>query len=210
MIVSVYEHHPEVVLWISAGADHVDREAVPASYDAHRATPLLVALHGATEQGNWMVNTWQQLAEDLGYVLLAPSSFGTVVGPRRGLRRQDTKEEQPIRDAITWVQQRYNVSAGQIGIDGFSDGASMSLYMGLTHGDIFCCLMANSAGGMGNNVGLPDKPAVFLTHGDADPVLPVRTRATSATPSRGWATTSPTSSFPASATCFRPSRRSPC
>ena len=119
-----------------------------------------------------MVNVWKQLAEDLGYVLLAPTSFDQSWDLTSVFAGKTAQEDQPILNAITHVQQRYHINPNQIGVDGFSDGASMALYMGLTHGKIFCAAMVNSAGGM-DQYGQPDKPAIFLTHGDADPVLPV-------------------------------------
>lgn len=146
---------------------------VPGSYDAHRKTPLLVALHGAYEQGIWMVNVWKTLAEDRGFLLLAPSSSATSWDLSAVFAGQTPVEDKPIRDAVSWLQQRYNVDAARVGVEGFSDGASMTLYMGLTHGALFNVAMANSPGGMGKNYPLPDKPAIYITHGDADTVLPV-------------------------------------
>jgi len=146
---------------------------VPGSYDAHRPTPVLVALHGAYEDGQWMINVWKTLAEARGLLLLAPSSNGQSWDLSAVFNGQTPVEDVPLRNSIAWLQGRYNIDAGQIGVEGFSDGASMALYMGLTHGKIFNVAMANSPGGMGSNYALPDKPAIYITHGDADPVLPV-------------------------------------
>jgi len=151
---------------------------LPQLYDAHRPLPLLVALHGAFEQGQWMVKHWRSLAEEWGFILLAPSSMAkswdlkAVFYPTPG---DVVDEEQPILDAVTWLRGRYRVKTGQIGVEGFSDGASMTLYMATTHRNLFCVGMPNSAGGMGNNyarTGSP-RPAIYQTHGDADKVLPV-------------------------------------
>jgi len=146
---------------------------LPGSYDAHRPTPLLVALHGAYEDGQWMINVWQTLAEDLGYILMTPSSAGKSWDLTSVFKGLVPVEEKPLLAAVAWLRGRHNIKAQQIGVEGFSDGASMSLYMGTTHGQTFCAMMANSPGGMGKNYGKTPKPAAYITHGDADKVLPV-------------------------------------
>ncbi len=120
-----------------------------------------------------MVNVWKTLAEDRTMILLAPSAAANSWDLKAVFAGQTPKEDAPLRGAISWLQGRYSVDPGQIGVEGFSDGASMSLYMGTTHGKLFCCVMANSPGGMGKNYPKPDKPAFYITHGDADKVLPV-------------------------------------
>ena len=148
---------------------------VPTSYDAHRPTPLLVALHGAYEQGIWMVNVWKTLAEETGFIVLAPSSMKkswdltAVFYPSPS---NPVDEEAPIIKAVSWVKGRYNIDGKRVAVEGFSDGGSMTLYMALNHKE-FCAAMPNSPGGMGKKALAGHKPPFWITHGDADKVLPV-------------------------------------
>ena len=148
---------------------------VPGSYDAHRPTPLLVALHGAYEQGIWMVNVWKTLAEETGFIVLAPSSMknswdlSAVFYPSPS---NPVDEEAPIIKAVNWTKGRYNIDGKRVAVEGFSDGGSMTLYMGLNHKE-FCAAMPNSPGGMGKSTIAGHKPPFWVTHGDADTVLPV-------------------------------------
>jgi predicted esterase len=57
-------------------------------------------------------------------------------------------------------------------IAGFSDGASYALSLGLTNGDLFTHVVAFSPGFVATDE-RRGKPPVFLSHGSADPVLPV-------------------------------------
>jgi len=148
---------------------------IPTSYDAHRPTPVLVALHGAYEQGIWMVNVWKTLAEETGFIVLAPSSMkkswdlSAVFYPSPS---NPVDEEAPIIKALSWLKGRYNVAGNRVAVEGFSDGGSMTLYMGLNHKS-FCAAMPNSPGGMGKKALAGHKPPFWITHGDADKILPV-------------------------------------
>ena len=159
----------------SASLGIAGKLVVPVSYDAHRPTALLVALHGAYEQGIWMVNVWKTLAEETGFIVLAPSSMkkswdlSAVFYPSPS---NPVDEEAPIIKAISWVKGRYNIAGGRVAVNGFSDGASMSLYMGLNNKPL-CAIMPSSPGGMGKKVLSGHKPPLWITHGDADTVLPV-------------------------------------
>ncbi|MBT2596170.1 hypothetical protein J7I92_13060 [Arthrobacter sp. ISL-72] len=55
---------------------------------------------------------------------------------------------------------------------GFSDGASYALGLGLANGNLFSKIIAFSPGFVprGPRVG---KPGIFVSHGDADAVLPI-------------------------------------
>ena len=55
---------------------------------------------------------------------------------------------------------------------GFSDGASYALGLGLANGDLFAHVVAFSPGFV-PGASREGRPAVFVTHGDADDVLPV-------------------------------------
>ncbi|WP_276497141.1 alpha/beta hydrolase [Pontibacter litorisediminis] len=68
--------------------------------------------------------------------------------------------------------QNYAVDPARIAIGGFSDGASYALCLGLTNGDLFTHIIAFSPG-FATSLERNGSPAVFLSHGIHDPVLPI-------------------------------------
>jgi phospholipase/carboxylesterase len=73
---------------------------------------------------------------------------------------------------LTMIGDRVALDPGRITAAGFSDGASYSLLLGLTNGDLFSRIIAFSPGFL-----FPSppqgKPRVFISHGTADTVLPI-------------------------------------
>jgi predicted esterase len=67
---------------------------------------------------------------------------------------------------------RCRVRPDRVLIGGFSSGAGMALWLGLTNGDLFHAILALSPGGSlpGASKGRPD---VYLAHGTRDRVIPV-------------------------------------
>ncbi len=57
-------------------------------------------------------------------------------------------------------------------MEGFSDGASYALSIGLTNGDLFTHVVAFSPG-FASPVTYTGKPPVFVSHGTHDEVLPI-------------------------------------
>ena len=64
------------------------------------------------------------------------------------------------------------IDPGRVAVAGFSDGASYALGLGLANGDLFGRVVAFSPGFVAGTA-RAGRPAVFVSHGDADDVLPV-------------------------------------
>jgi predicted esterase len=77
-----------------------------------------------------------------------------------------------IDRALQQAFSRCRVDPLRVAIGGFSSGAGMALWLGLTNGHLFRSVIALSGGGA-----LPDaregKPRVFIAHGSLDGVIPV-------------------------------------
>jgi predicted esterase len=73
---------------------------------------------------------------------------------------------------LTSVFQRVAVDATRLTVEGFSDGATYAIGVGLTNGDLFRRVVAFSPGFV-----LPidphARPSVFIAHGTRDQVLPI-------------------------------------
>jgi len=142
---------------------------VPASYAAARPAPLVLMLHGAGGSARGALRPFLEQAEARGLLLLAPESRGATWDFIRGTYGPDVEF---IDRALDAVFRRRAVDAARVAIEGFSDGASYALSLGLTNGDLFGrvvafspCVVAPAA-----NVG---RPRVFLSHGTRDEILPI-------------------------------------
>ncbi|MFC6592325.1 alpha/beta hydrolase [Deinococcus lacus] len=74
--------------------------------------------------------------------------------------------------ALQLVFSRYAVDPAHLALDGFSDGASYALSLGLGNGDLFSHLLGFSPGFLAP-AGQVGRPRIFVSHGTADRVLPV-------------------------------------
>jgi phospholipase/carboxylesterase len=142
---------------------------VPASYSASKPAPLVLMLHGATGSARGALRPFRELADDAGLVLLAPESRGTTWDAIRGIYDVDIAF---ISRALTSVFQRVAIDPARLTIEGFSDGATYAIGVGISNGDLFQRIVAFSPGFI-----LPvephAKPKMFISHGTHDQILPI-------------------------------------
>ena len=143
---------------------------VPKTYNPSRPAALALMLHGAGGQAEHGLSLIRQYADDNNIILIAPASRAAswdiisskTFGP----------DVIFIDQALNIAFERYNIDATHIAIGGFSDGASYALSMGLTNGDLFTHIIAFSPG-FAYTLEKKGKPAVFISHGIQDRVLPI-------------------------------------
>ncbi len=135
-----------------------------------KPTALVVMLHGAggnAEQGLGLLN---DLANQAGFILLAPESQKTswdiISDSRYG------PDVSFIDDALHKVFCLYAIDGERIALGGFSDGASYALSLGLSNGSLFKYLLAFSPGFMAP-ARVENRPHIFVSHGTRDEVLPI-------------------------------------
>lgn len=144
---------------------------VPASYDPNSPTPLMLSLHGAGGTAEQSTDALGPYAEAEGFVLLAPESRASTWDAITGSYGRDVGF---VDDALALTFAICNIDPARIIIEGFSDGASYGLGLGLANGDLFTHLMAFSPGFIPAFEGDPvGTPRVFVSHGTNDPVLPI-------------------------------------
>lgn len=151
----------------------VDRDGlvyVPSCKEALRAPlPLVLSLHGAGGSAASAVGRLQQLADDAGFLVLAPDSRGPTWDVLQGGFGPDARF---IDEALGHVFQNYAVDPGRVAIEGFSDGASYALSLGITNGDLFGAIIALSPGSAAAG-GSQGSPKVWISHGTEDRVLSI-------------------------------------
>jgi phospholipase/carboxylesterase len=143
---------------------------VPAGYRATEEAPLALMLHGAGGDARSGISPFLNLADEAGLVLLAPESRGRTWDVLVGDYGPDVEF---IDRTLKQTFDRLAVDAGRLAVEGFSDGASYALSIGLTNGDLFTHVIAFSPGFMAP-AAYTGKPPVFVSHGTHDEVLPIQ------------------------------------
>ncbi len=143
---------------------------VPRNYAPDRPAALAVMLHGAGGNAEHGLSLLRQFADDRNIILVAPASrlgsWDIISTDAFG------KDVIFIDQALQGVFGRYAVDPARIAVGGFSDGASYALCLGLTNGDLFTHVIAFSPGFVYTEQE-QGKPAVFVSHGTRDRVLPI-------------------------------------
>ena len=142
---------------------------VPAAYRVDRPAPLMLMLHGAGGNARHSIPLLQRFADKAGLILLVPDSRGQTWDVINGGYGPDVAY---IDRALEQTFSRYNVDPAHLAIGGFSDGASYALSLGVTNGDLFTHVVAFSPGFMAP-AGQHGSPALFISHGTRDAVLPI-------------------------------------
>lgn len=142
---------------------------VPQQHPLDGPRPLIVACHGAGSEASHSIRPFVTAAEERGLLLLACDSRGQTWDVIRGGYGPDVGF---IDRALHLVFSQYAVNAECIVLDGFSDGASYALSLGLSNGDLFTHVMAFSPGFLSPE-SLVGQPRVFVSHGTQDRVLPI-------------------------------------
>jgi phospholipase/carboxylesterase len=142
---------------------------VPATFDASRPVPLVLALHGAGGDAEQMIGFLTAAAERREFLVLSPDSRGPTWDLMLGSYGPDAAF---IDDALNMVFDRFDIDPTRIAVSGFSDGGSYALSIGITNGSLFSDVLAFSPGFMAPS-GQDDRPRIFISHGSRDTVLPV-------------------------------------
>jgi len=131
--------------------------------------PLVVMFHGATQSAKWMLGRVGSAADEAGVAVLAPNSRNSSWDAIRGKFGADVTF---LNRALESVFDTVSVDPRRIAVGGFSDGATYALSLGLINGDLFSRVIAFSPGFVVE--GAPNgKPQFFISHGTADPILPI-------------------------------------
>ena len=130
---------------------------------------LVLMLHGAGGTAEAGVGLLMPYADDQGLAIYAPKSVRAtwdVLGPGFG------PDVRRIQAALTQITGMLGPAAAAPAIGGFSDGASYALSLALANGDVFDTVLAFSPG-FAAPATPTGRPAVFISHGRGDRVLPI-------------------------------------
>lgn len=162
---------PEVrgVVPLNLGAQRDGLLYVPLRHPLGGPRPLLVACHGAGSEASHSIRPFMDAAEERGLLLLACDSRAATWDMIHGGYGPDVTF---IDRALQQVFSRYAIDPSRLALDGFSDGASYALSLGLANGDLFTHLLGFSPGFL-NPAAQVGRPQIFISHGTSDRVLPI-------------------------------------
>ena len=141
---------------------------IPERRDQSRPGPLVLALHGAGSNAHDAIQPLRRFADTHGMVLVAPDAR---TGEWDLLDGGFGPDVDFIDHALARAFGRCLIDQRRVAIEGFSDGASYALSLGLRNTELFTHVIAFSPG----FVTLPPcigNPKVFISHGAADLILP--------------------------------------
>ena len=151
---------------------------VPSGYDPASPSPLMVSLHGAGRQYDWLMNYagFLDLAEHHGYVVVTPLGYTRRGGyGYRGDSEQDRRSEQDVMHVFELVTDELNIDENRIYLWGHSMGGAGTYYLASRHPDIWAGVGAVAGGSM--NADYVDAEAVrhipfLVIQGSDDRVVP--------------------------------------
>ncbi len=122
------------------GKDYLVYDYVPASYTGEKAVPLVIVLHGFSEDPLCPAATcgWAEKASEEGFIVVAPDYINDL--------SYDGSATQPILQVIAETQAAYHIDASRIYMTGFSMGGMNTITTGFANPDIFAAI-APMAGG---------------------------------------------------------------
>lgn len=143
---------------------------VPKGYTKSRPPSLALMLHGAGGQPEHGLSYLREYADEQNILMVAPASQASswdIIADKAFDRDVIFMDE-----VLARVFGSYAVDPSRLAIGGFSDGASYALSLGLSNGNLFTHILAFSPGFV-YTVERQGKPAVFVSHGTEDGVLPI-------------------------------------
>lgn len=142
---------------------------VPEASMKFEKAPLVISLHGASRSSDRGISLLQSLADEHGFLLLAPATARGTWDIINGPGGPDAKF---IDRTLARTFELRKIDPGRIAMAGFSDGASASLSLGLANGDLFNAVLGFSPGFV-VDLERAGKPPIFISHGTVDQVLPI-------------------------------------
>jgi poly(hydroxyalkanoate) depolymerase family esterase len=166
---------------------------VPNGYDAGRPAPLVVMLHGCTQDPDDFARgtRMNEVAQRAGALVVYPEQPATANPLRcwrwfdRAQQTVDGEETAAIAGIVREVMRTYTIDARRVHVAGVSAGGAMALIVAATHPKLFASVASHSGAPIGV-VATAEEGWAAMRTGTADSVdLVARWRAVAAEPAAG-------------------------
>lgn len=155
--------------WLGAELERGALMYVPQTHSNEKPSPLAIFFHGGGGSAAYWSRVYAE-CEKRGIILLAPESRSRTWDAIEGEFGEDVKF---LDSVLRYTFDRCSIDEKRIGLFGFSDGATYSLSLGPSNGDLFTHLVAFCPGGSQLVEPVVGLPKIFVAHGREDRVLPV-------------------------------------
>jgi poly(3-hydroxybutyrate) depolymerase len=175
------------------GANRPFHLRVPPNYDAQRAWPLVMVLHGspgspalADPAAQSVRDAWAPLADAQGFIVLAPVASGPTAGGWN-----PPGDDAALAAMQADVEQRYNIDRRRRLLWGFSAGGHYGHGVVLTDTARWAAYAVNAGvlqayAGIGAPAAASRRVPVSIRVGDADPLAPLAQADATRFLSAGW------------------------
>lgn len=119
---------------------HIPRGYAADGRQSDRTWPVLIYVHGTGGSGREGLHIWRRLADQEGFVYLAPTF------PTEWYTHLRDGEDQVLWAMIAEVETKYRIDRGRIFVCGFSAGAQFAHRLAFKYPDQICGVSAMSAG----------------------------------------------------------------
>jgi len=165
---------------------------VSEKYDAEKAAPLVVLLHGLGSNPSQIIRYKgiTDEAEERGYILVAPYGYnergwygsrgkgkeGSYFGKKSDPENLGELSEKDVNNVLGIVQKEFNIDGDRTYLMGHSMGGGGTIYLGATYPDTWAALAPLSPAAFGK-MSILEKmkhiPTMIVT-GDKDRLVPVK------------------------------------
>ena len=142
---------------------------VPERRGQKRPAPLVLMLHGAGSNAHDAIQPFRRLSDEHGMILVAPDARSGEWDLLDGGFGPDVDF---IDHALAKAFQACIIDPRRVAIEGFSDGGSYALSLGLRNTELFTHVIAFSPGFL-TLPACTGNPSIFISHGSEDVILPV-------------------------------------
>jgi polyhydroxybutyrate depolymerase len=171
---------------------------VPESYDAARATPLVISMHGTGlwPAGQSAMSGWNAVADEEGFIVVYPSatSISPVGWPKLWRAWEDISGSDDtiadirfISDLIDALDAEYNIDRTRIYANGYSSGGAMANLLACRQADRFAAIGTVATAHLSFDVCGELQPLPLIAfHGTADRQVPYEGGASAMSGDEPW------------------------
>jgi len=160
---------------------------VPTTYDASRAYPLIIALHGVTRTEDWFFDSndrqFAPLAEKYGFIVASPFGYRTDGGYGWGVatppadpeaRQRQERSEADVMKVLELTKQQFKIDESRIYLVGHSMGAIGTWRVATKYPDIWAAIAPIAGNGSPETLERIRQVPAIVVHGDADNTVNVQ------------------------------------